>query len=198
MYTRSFRYASSYRPAVCDEDPCSVQGERKCSGRFEIQSLDLPTSSESEFDDDDDDITSMDTLSESEIESGDCIPLQPTPRSKLLIRKPLRRYSSSYCEDLMANESLLLRDASQEGSVASLSRQHRRTSAADSGRLSNTGSHARVVPQSTESRTLDAVRKSSSNSFVSCSTQNQLDQRRYVSSLFLPTSPLVGENMKVS
>ena len=194
---------------MIDEDPCTqckVQGERKCSGRFEIQSLDyyVPTSSESEFDDDDedDDVTSMDTQSESEAESGDRVLLQPTPRQQLLIPKPLRRFSSSsFSEGLRADESLLVRETlqSESESIPSLVKQNRAYSV-DLGRLSgaNNSSTARATSRSAESRNLDGVmKKPSSNGYVPCATLTQLDQRRYVSSLFQPTSPLVGENMKV-
>lgn len=170
-----------------------MQGERTCSGRFEIQPLELPASSESEFDDidDNDGGMSMDTLSESESELDDRI-LLPTPREKLLVHKPLRRYSSSSCsEGLKVDESLLTRETRQAdwGSATStlLGRQQRMYNT-DLGSLQNGNSTSRVSLRMAESR------KQSNNGFVSSSV---LDQRRYVSSLFLPTSPLVGENMKV-
>ena len=187
---------------MLDEDPCKVQGERKCSGRFEIQLLDhlIPMSSESEFDDDDDDddddITSMDTQSESEVESGDRVLLQPTPRQQLIMPKPLRRFSSSSCsETLRVDESLLARESSQFQSelIPSLTKQTRGYSV-DLGRITgaNSLSTGRASPRSTEPRSLEgAVKKTTNSDYVT------LDQRRYVSSLFQPTSPLVGENMKV-
>ena len=182
---------------VCDEDPCKVQGERTCSGRFEIQPLDLSTSLESEFDDidDNDDGTSMDTvdtLSESENEFDDRI-LLPTPREKLLVHKPLRRYSSSsYSEGLKVDESLLTRETSQadwdSATPAPLLGRQQRMYNTNLGRLQGGNSTSRASFRTSESR------RQSGNGLVSSSV---LDQRRYVSSLFLPTSPLVGENMKV-
>ena len=197
---------------MLDEDPCKVQGERKCSGRFEIQLLDhcyIPTSSESELDDeddddddDDDDITSMDTQSESEeAESCDRVLLQPTPRQQLIMPKPLRRLSSSSsCSEalLKIDESLLARESSQsqsESSIPSPTKQTRGYSV-DLGRITtgaNSLSSGRANPRSTEPRSLEGVvKKAAANSDYAT-----LDQRRYVSSLFQPTSPLVGENMKV-
>lgn len=189
---------------TCDDDPCKAQGERKCSGRFEIRTFDIPMSSESEMDDiddDNDDVMSMDTLSGSETEFDDRIIL-PTPREKLLVRKPLRRYSSSsYTEGLKVDEGLPVRGASQteweSETLGALQERQHRTSSTDLGRLQGGMLNSRVSSRSMESRNLEAVKKASSNGLMSSSTLNQLDQRRYVSSLFLPSSPLVGENMKV-
>lgn len=194
--------SSSEPTALAEEDPCSVQGERKCSGRFEIKSLDAaPTSSESDIDDeDDDDLTSMDTLSESGSESEDQFHVQPTPRAKLLMHKPLRRLSSSCSEGLIApDEAELFRETSQADvqSVAPPGRQNRPYSA-DLGRLQGANnSNVRASSRSVDSKSVDVMKKPSSNGFVSCASLPPLDQRRYVSSLFQPTSPLVGENMKV-
>ena len=180
-----------------------MQGERKCSGRFEIQSLDhyVPTSSESEFDDDDDDdddITLMDTQSESEAESGDRVLLQPMPRQQLIMPKPLRRFSSSSCsEALKADESFLARDSSQSESESIHSLTKTRGYSVDLGRITagtNISSGGRASSRSTDSRSLEGVAKKAVNDYVPFTA---LDQRRYVSSLFQPASPLVGENMKV-
>ena len=150
-------------------------------------------------------------LSESEAESSDRLFLQPTPRAKLLIHKPLRRYSSSCSEGLKADENLLMRETLQvdDESVApptiaarssAVGKQHR-TFSVDLGRVQGSISATKSSMRSTESRGLYSSRKPpSSNGFVSScpSALNQLEQRRYVSTLYLPTSPLVGENMKVS
>ena len=144
-------------------------------------------------------------LSESDSEFDDRLFLQPTPRVKLIMHKPLRRCSTSSCsEDMKTDGVLLKREESRMDSTsfASIpprplppsSRQNRSFST-DLGRLQGPNSGARGSLRSTESRNLDSVKKPSSNGFVS--SLNQLDQRRYVSSLFLPTSPLVGENMRV-
>ena len=200
-FCRSFCRYTCTNPSSCkstglEEDPCSVQGERKCSGRFEIKSLDAaPTSSESDFDDeDDDDLTSMETLSESESESEDQILVQPTPRAKLIMHKPLRRLSSSCSESLTADDGALLREMSQTGVVESdvpPGRQNRAYSA-DMGRLQNANSSG--VRASSRAADSNTMKKPSSNGFMSSAA---LEQRRYVSSLFQPASPLVGENMKV-
>ena len=191
---------------MLDEDPCKVQGERKCTGRFEIQLFDnclIPASSESEFDDDDDDdddddVTSMDTQSENEAESGDRVLLQPTPRQQLIMPKPLRRFSSSSSSEAMKiDESLLARESSQP-QLPSLTKQTRGYGV-DLGRITGANglsSGGRASPRSTEPRSLEGVvKKAASGDYA---PYTALDQRRYVSSLFQPTSPLVGENMKVN
>ena len=208
-YSSSFRYPCSPNPtsqkstSALDDDPCKAQGERTCSGRFEILSFDRckPTSSESDFDDeeDDDDITSMDTQSDSEEnESGDQVLLQPTPKKQLFIPKPLRRFSSSsYSESLRVDESLLSSETSQDESIPSPTKL--RGYSVDLGRITgeNNLNSARAVLRSTTEKTrFDGVVRKTNNSYVPYSLI-PLDQKRFVSSLFQPSSPLVGENMKV-
>ena len=185
------------------DDPCLVQGDRVSTGHLEIDPDYVGTRSETEDDDDDDDddLDSYESGSvsnyDSESELSDAMHIQPTPTNQLFVRKPLRRYTGTYSD--ISCEPLARETTSDSEASATMETTKRLSVSSSVAAPQKYSQRERTNSRSeTTQKYQTSLRTSSTSNSDLNRIQPRVDQRRSISSLFAPSSPLVNENMKVS
>ena len=196
--------ASKHTDAFSD-DPCSAQGERISSGCFEIDPNYV-------YKDDTSSQTSEYSSSETDSDRNDeSVHLQPTPSSQLLVRRTGRRrntavyYDNSQTDENSESE---LTESSPANSPVPARRfstisepplSHRRKR----GRVGRPVSRGSVSSMSSKAQVSVTASREAPNNYRDTSVGDMdkfnkaPEPRRHVSTLFLPSSPLLNENLKV-
>ena len=164
------------------EDPCSAQGSRPSSQSIEINPNYVhkqETDSES----------STESVSEGEPYS---VRLQPTPSSQLLVkRRRRRRKSSMVCDGGSQVEN-------SESDIAEVSSMDSPRQSVETGLNSHKRRPRASVSLVKSLSLVGGEGRSEGKDLASVDRVNKVsEQRRHVSTLFSPNSPLLNENLKV-